>query len=391
MGIVAMASEGMGGEPERSGAARTPAEERSLNERVILDTVRRTGGLARSEITAFTALTQQSVHRLVDGLIEEGLLRAGSPRRGGRGQPSPQIELVPEARVSLGVSVNTDSIDLCLSDLSCRILFQERLAILPTSREASLAAIAARFEEILDARAVPRAHVIGLGLGISGYLLADGRRMNAPEPLRDWSLMDLAASVEGHVPYPVQIANNATTGAIGESLQGFGRRFRTFAYLSFNEGFGGGLVIDGTPWFGAWRNAGEFSALFSEEDGRDRPALGSLVETLNRHGVEVASVADLRRRFDPDWPGVEEWLGRVRAMTDRIINALSGILDPEAIVFGGQIPPALAERLIANVTFYGKGRYGEPLPRPALLVSQMSSEAPALGAALLPMKGRYLP
>ena len=52
----------------------------SENERLILDIVRRQSPIARASITGHTNLTQQSVHRLIDGLLERGLLRTGAPR-----------------------------------------------------------------------------------------------------------------------------------------------------------------------------------------------------------------------------------------------------------------------------------------------------------------------
>ena len=69
----------------------------SGNERIILDIVRRYGPISRASITGHTNLTQQSVHRLIDGLLDRGLLRTGAPLKGTRGQPSATIELVPEA------------------------------------------------------------------------------------------------------------------------------------------------------------------------------------------------------------------------------------------------------------------------------------------------------
>ncbi|MGG2474581.1 NagC family transcriptional regulator, partial [Rhizobium sp. BR5] len=103
----------------------------SENERLILDIVRRQGPIARASITGHTNLTQQSVHRLIDGLLERGLLRTGAPLKGTRGQPSPTIELVPEAAYSLGISINTDSVVICIADLSCIVVVEEKLKMLP--------------------------------------------------------------------------------------------------------------------------------------------------------------------------------------------------------------------------------------------------------------------
>ena len=50
--------------------------------------------------------------------------------------------------------------------------------------------------------------------------------------------------------------------------------------------------------------------------------------------------------FDPNWPGVAEWVEITVPAYNRLVNALCAIADPQAIVFGGQIPARLAQMLI---------------------------------------------
>ena len=73
----------------------------------------------------------------------------------------------------------------------------------------------------------------------------------------------------------------------------------------------------------------------------------------------------------------------------RLGNAIWAIFDPQAIVFGGQIPPALAQILIDRTEIYDRPRYGVPRPRPKLVISEISSDASAIGAAIAPFKSAY--
>lgn len=358
------------------------------SERLILDLVRRSGAITRAAISAQTELAQQSVHRLIEQLIERGLLRAGEMIKNGRGQPSPRIELVREAAYSLGVSINTDSMSVCLADLGCHILEEVQLRTAPTSRNASLAAINDAIDRILTRNHVSRDRLIGVGFAMTGYFVADDRQMNAPEPLQDWSLIDLAPILERAFGLPVWIDNNATTAAIGESLLGAGRWAKSFFYLSFNYGFGGGVVINGKPYFGAHGNAGEMT-LCTPEEAENRPALRYLIDELRANGIDIDSVEDLRMRFDPAWPGVETWITRTLPVLDRTINAIAGLFDPEAIVFGGQLPAALGRMLIERARFWGVHRYGIGPPRPKLVLSEANGDAAANGAALVLLKNSF--
>jgi len=361
------------------------------NERLILDIVRRHGPIARALITAHTNLTQQSVHRLVEALMSRGLLRAAAPLKGARGQPSPTIELVKDAAYSVGISINTDSAILSLADFGCNIIAQETLGMVPSDRLMTLAALSLSLQSLLERHGIPRERLAGLGFAMSGFFVLDDHVFNAPEPLRDWSLIDLRPELEEIFLLPAWLENNATTGAIGESLCGVGLWCPSFAYLSFNYGFGGGLVLEGKPYLGFHGNAGEFSVIYTPDESPRRPALQYLITILRENGISIASIEELRQNFDPLWPGVEDWLEDAMPMLDRLIATLIGVLDPQTIVFGGQLPPELGRMMMSRVSMPSRRhhRYGVAPGEARLVLSETKGDAAAIGAALLPLKFLY--
>ncbi|MFK0164041.1 ROK family protein [Rhizobium sp. NPDC090279] len=363
----------------------------SENERLILDIVRRQEPIPRATITGHTNLTQQSVHRLVEALMARGLLRAGAAHKGARGQPSPTIELARQTVYSVGISVNTDAATLSVADFGCDIVDQETVRGVLADRKATLAVLAEKLNVILTRHVIERESLIGLGFAMSGFFVGDDRRFNAPEPLRDWSLIDLQPELEDVFALPASLENNATTGAIGESLRGVGRWCQTFAYLSFNYGFGGGLVLEGRPYLGFHGNAGEFSVIYNPDEAPRRPALQYLMRILRENGVDIGSIEALKQDFDPSWPGVENWLSETMPMLDRLIATLTGVVDPQAIVFGGQLSPKLGQMMIdrAHVPSQRQHRYGAAPSGPRLVLSETQGDASAIGAALLPLKFRY--
>ena len=363
----------------------------SDNERMILDIVRRHEPIARSTITGHTNLTQQSVHRLVETLMERGLLRAGAPLKGIRGQPSPTIELVRQAVYSVGISINTDSAILYLADFGCNVVAEEALRGVPSDRRATIATLLETLQTILKKHGISRDRLLGLGFSMSGFFVSDNYEFNAPEPLRDWSLIDLCPELESAFELPIWLENNGTTGAIGESLRGVGLWCSTFAYLSFNYGFGGGLILDGKPFHGFHGNAGEFSGIYNPDESPKRPALQYLIRMLQENGIEIHSIGELHRRFDPSWPGVEAWLEQTMPMLDRLIASLIAVLDPQAIVFGGQLPRELGRMMIERTHMPSSRahRYGVGPQEAKLVLSETRGDAAAIGAALLPLKLRY--
>ena len=106
----------------------------SENERELLSIVWSRGPLARSEIVTHTKLTQQSVHRLLEGLREKRLLSFGEAEIRGRGKPSPMVAIDTASHVSAGIAINGNEIRYCIADLKGTPLEQRVLtaeAVMP--------------------------------------------------------------------------------------------------------------------------------------------------------------------------------------------------------------------------------------------------------------------
>ncbi|SAL18650.1 hypothetical protein AWB64_01274 [Caballeronia sordidicola] len=74
-------------------------------------------------------------------------------------------------------------------------------------------------------------------------------------------------------------------------------------------------------------------------------------------------------------------------VSDLVMNGISGLIDPNADVFGVQIPRTLAQLLMDRLSFLNENsRYDRPPPRPKLVFSETNGGASALGAALTPLR-----
>ena len=361
----------------------------SGNERQILDLVRRLGPVTRADLTRQTELTAQSISRLVDELIDRGLLRTGERILKGRGQPGVAVELVPEAAYTIGISIMTDAVAVVLMDFTGAAL-EEQLEPLSTMRRADVIdAIKRIVAGLIERRAIKPVRLFGIGVAITGYFIAAGTRVNPSAHLEDWALIDLREVLSDAFQLPVWVDNDGNAAATGESLFGVGRWTRSFAYIYVATGLGGGVVIDGNVIEGAAGNSGEFTGILPPNLRDDRPTLELLRQMINARGVEISSVSELIARFDPAWPGIEAWIERTRQPLIAIVSAIAAVLDPEAIVIGGRIPPALAKRLADETAFYAVPRRAHPRPLPKLVAAESTGDATAIGAAALPLKHHF--
>jgi predicted NBD/HSP70 family sugar kinase len=357
----------------------------TANERRLLNLVRSEGPLTRPDLARRTDLALQSVVRLVDGLIERGFLTTGEKVNRGVGQPSVPILLAARSAFTVGASVTSDAMSLVMMDLSGRVVASQHeslngadLAIVREQMGKTLAALVA-------SAGIERSRVFGAGVATTGYFVDRGR-LNTPATMGDWALRDLEAELSQVLDMPVWIENDGNAAAVGESLFGVGRRHRSFAYLYIAAGLGGGLILDGAPVRGFRGNAGEFTGLLPVEVRQSRPNLTLLLQLLRADGVALSGIDELVSRFEIEWPAVKTWLDRTQEALNAVVSAIAAVLDPEAIVIGGRIPPSLATRLAQRANFYAAPLRDRERPFPEVVCAEAPGDAAALGAASIPLQ-----
>ena len=359
------------------------------NERRVLSAIWNEPGLPRSSLNGRLDLTQQSIHRIISALEARGIIKLGELAPPAfKGKPSPKLTLNPRFACSVGISVNTDSAGVTVMDFAGGM---ETRAIdtYNLSMAEGLSRIDKVIGDLLAETGFGQNDIFGVGFGISGFLV-EGTRYNAPEPLEEWSTLQLGPYLADHYQLPVWTENGANAAALCEMMFGLGRDCSNFAYLSFNYGFGGGLIVNGELLRGGFGNAGELSAMFRPEEKDDRPRLRSLLDMLQERGVNVSSIQDLADRFDISWPGVGRMAGSglgPQQPGDQCCQRGRGPgsrdlwrTDPEAARRGADRP----DRTLHDSSLRHLQKDARMLP------STIQGETAAMGAATLPLKDHVL-
>ncbi|WP_319496205.1 ROK family transcriptional regulator [uncultured Cohaesibacter sp.] len=354
----------------------------TASERKIMATIKQSGPIARSEITHETELAQQTVHRIVDSLEQRGYLQFGDAVITGRGKPSPTVALHTDNFASIGLSISTDHVRLCLLDLSGNPLAQET-ELLAASRPEQVVKLVRDKIGCWRDQGIGNRSIVGIGISMQGFRTGPDDLFQPPDLLSAWQALPLESYLSKELEIPAFAENNATASAVAEYFLGAGKNCNTLTYLSFNHGFGAGIYSNNRPFLGGHGNAGEIGALYLSNELDRRPALSELIRTLNAKGQNLSCVMDLTSRFDAKWPGVAEWLEEVKPQLQLALRALQATVDPEAIFFGGEAPDDLRHLLMEAA----QGAFRDQrLPRPALIVSALPGDPAHLGAGLLPLR-----
>ena len=361
-------------------------EENSEAERAILGVVLRRGALTQTQIAYEIGRSQQTVSRLITRLIKRGSLRQGSRVSSGkRGQLSVAVEIVPEFAYSFGIAILWDAVSVALMDFSGKVIDARRQKMTLMTHDDVVEQLRRMIDELTTRWLMDSARVFGAGVGIPGTFMRETGQFNTPLALEEWANIDLEAVLADDLELPVWVENDGNAAAIGESLVGVGRWAKDFVYLYIATGLGGGVIVNGEMVHGKFGNAGEVAQLLPPQV-YPHPNLELLRKILLRHGVEVHSVSDMVERFDPTWPGIDEWIVTVRDSLSLIASASAALLDPEAIVIGGRIPKSLAIKVIPHIDIYDQRRRSFERPLPPIVAAEAEGDSAAIGAAALTFK-----
>jgi glucokinase len=226
-----------------------------------------------------------------------------------------------------------------------------------------------------------RYDVMAVGIGAAGWI-ANDRATVLFSPHLAWRDEPLRESLMHRIGVPVTVENDANAAAWAEYRFGAARGERVVCCVTLGTGIGGGLVVSGTLYRGAYGVAGEWGHMAVVPDGRrcacgnrgcwEMYASGTALARDARELAEVSPVAAERllelcggdpRRLtgmdvataaqEGDPAAVEiftvmgRWLGRG-------IADLAAILDPSVVVIGGGVSE-VGELLLrpAQETFAG--------------------------------------
>lgn len=362
--------------------------------RALLDLLLRRGPAAQSGLPRLLDLSQPSVARLVGTFAADGLIAVTPRAATGRGNPSTMLALVPDHAFGIGVGITGDALSMALVDFTGVVRAQRCIAMLDRSRSVVIAALAEMRFDLIEAAGIDPDRIVGAGVGFSGFLVGEPPRFNPPGSLPDWVDVDLVRTLRPALGPSLLCDNDATCAAIAEGLLGVGRTTATFAYCHLTNGFGGGLVVDGRPMRGARGNAGDFGGVWWLL-GRDRPhgsypGLDRLHALVSRKGEPFATVEDMLNAIDPSTPGVDAWLAEAQEPFATLAFLLGHIVAPSKVVIGGRLPAWLARSLAEALDLPASPvRHDRPFPLPTVVASEVTGDAPAIGAALLPLQALF--
>ncbi len=335
------------------------------------------------------------------GLVEEG---ARSPSRAGRRRVL--LHVVPDLAHIAGIRIGRANTRIVVIDLSGKVLHYKKLPTEIWKGEQHVFDLINRELEVaLEADPL----VKGIGIAISGVIDRHSGNVLFWPKVPGWTNVPLKRRIQANYPLPVIVEDSVRTMALAEKKFGQAKGWTNFVYVVVSMGIGAAIYIHDQIYLGSGDLAGELGHTTIDERGE-------LCSCGNRGCLEVyaSGWAIINRIKNGLQQGVHSSLaGTVGCQTDELsieaiieaarnrdqfahtvlweaglhlgtgVATIVNLLNPEAIVLGGEVPRA-ARALILKPLFASlrSRTFHRSVRNLRVTVSRLGGEAGAVGAAV---------
>ena len=191
--------------------------------------------------------------------------------------------------------------------------------------------IVTSLHDSLARASVDIAELVAVGIGAPGPLDWQTGVIHEAPNLPGWREVPLVDRVAEAVGLPTFLENDANAAALAERQYGVGQGALNMLYVTVSTGVGGGLILDGQLWHGAYGSAGEFGHMTVDFDG-------PLCDCGNRGCVEALASG----------PDIAAWVGQQIAAGHASVLHGQADLTGRDVVEAAQQGDALAVSAVAR-------------------------------------------
>ncbi len=375
----------------------------------ILDTIRKKGPIARTDISRLIGLNIVTVTSYVDQYIKKGVIKEVGIDVSSGGRKPTLVDLNPLATFLVGVGLNVVDMIAVLCNLKGEIIYSVKRPRPLQSGEALVLSMAEIVEELFSKSKVDRTKVFGI-------FNRDTNSVRWPVGLlKD----DLSITVSIHEIFetkfsiPAIVDNDANAAVFGEEWYSKGLGVQHAAYLYSSNGCG--FMIGGQIYRGANGCAGEWLFDLKAEDPQ-----GSVMESYNSGvwniDLGVARMAQATQKDSPKskiYELVNQDLKKITIITvakaaeqgdahanhllkeagtrlGRKAAFLVNLFNPEILIVGGGVEVGGITLIDAVRETVKQASIPEATEKLRIIPSQLGENGVALGAAALVAQNYFI-
>ena len=331
-------------------AAGTPSLLKAINERTVLEFVRRSGPISRAQIARESDLSKPTVSQALAGLEVSRLVREAGRSHGAKGPTAVLYELNPRAGWVVGIDVGRDWVRAAIADVTGAIVARRDERAKVKSARTLIPQIGEIAHGLATDAGIKWKQVTFATVGSPGVFDPQRGQVALAYSLPGWGREGLVEAVQAELGTKIAFENDVNLAALGEQWHGCGKGVENFVYLHVGTGVGMGLILDGQLYRGSTGAAGEVGYLplagtdVRSPESRRRGALdaaaGAAGVVAAARSLGMAPPLTAKRVFAAARSGDRKARRAVAAEAERIAlaaAAVAAVVDPELVILGGGI------------------------------------------------------
>lgn len=373
----------------------------------VLEAIHSQGEASRKGLAEQIGFAPSYIGTLVAELRRRGLVEEGgrSPSRAGRRRIL--LHVVPDLAHVIGIRIGRANTRIVVTDLRGKVLSLKKL---PTEIRKGEQHVFDLIEREIGSAVEADRLIKGIGIGVSGVIDRQSGTVLFWPKVPGWNNVPLRRKIQTKYGLPVVVEDSVRTMALTEKKFGQAKKYSNFAYVVVSMGLGAAIYIDDRLYIGANDLAGELGhttidergdicscgnrgclevyasgwAIINRVKGGLQQGVHSSLAPLMENQPEMVSIEAIvnAARLRDQFAHTVLWEAGVHLGT--AVATIVNLLNPEAIVLGGEIPRA-AKGLMLKPLFHSfRGRaFHRSIRNLKVTVSRLGGESGAVGAALM--------
>ena len=238
---------------------------RAINRRLILNLVRRSDGLSRSQLSERTGLSAAAVGFVVSDLIADGYLAEDKPVGGKSGRKPIPLRLNAAGHIAIGLRVTSKYVECALTDLAVNVIDRRQAALADTTPDTVVDVAAGTVLEMLAEQQNPPP-IAGVGLSVSSRVDPNTGVCIFSHRL-GWNDIPIGPMLSERLGLPVVVEDDTLAFGLAHQMFGLGQNCGTFLALAVGEGIGCAVISDETVRRGSRGEAGKVGHVLHRAPG----------------------------------------------------------------------------------------------------------------------------
>lgn len=382
---------------------------------VILDTIRKRGPLARTDVSKVTGINIVTVSNYIDSYIKVGLVVQKGLDTSTGGRRPLLIELNSQAGYIIGIGMNVSEVVILITDLSTKVIHKFKKDRPLETGEKLLNHLLDATEEAINKSGIDKAKIKGIGVGLPGIIDKDRHTVHWPRGLFSGDIsvsFSVTELFKKRFNIPTLVDNDANTAVFGEKWLTLEPSIKNLLYMY--SGLGCGIMIDGKIYRGQSGCAGEFLfrsdidyiswikqsheahiweidlGLTSEAKKivKDNPS--SVIAKLVDGSAEKVNFHTVIKALKEKDELVMQLVDKAACEFAGKIAFLVNLLNPEIVVIGGGVEEAGTYFLEAVKKHVKSAAIPEATRALKIIPARLGEEAVSLGAASLVIQHLFI-